>query len=48
MRFEKRKGQKEEKWKKSEKKHSLQFGKTYFLYSSLLAGPLALHFQHHL
>jgi len=48
MRFEKRKGQNEEKWKKSEKKHSLQFEKTYFLHSSLLAGPFALHFQDHL
>jgi hypothetical protein len=31
--------------KKNEKKRVLQFGKTYFLYNSFLAGPLALHFK---
>jgi hypothetical protein len=31
--------------KKNEKKCSLQFEKTYVLYYSFLAGPLALHFQ---
>jgi len=31
--------------KKNEKNCDLQFEKTYFLYCSLLAGPLALHFQ---
>jgi hypothetical protein len=38
MRFESRRGQ-------NEKKRVLQFEKTYFLYSSFLAGPLALHFK---
>jgi len=38
MRFESRRGQ-------NEKKRSLQFEKTYFLYYSFLAGPLALHFK---
>jgi hypothetical protein len=43
MRFESRRGQNEEKWKK---KRSSQFEKTYFLYcSSFLGGPLALHFK---
>jgi hypothetical protein len=31
--------------KKNEKKSVLQFEKTYFLYCSFLAGPLALHFK---
>jgi hypothetical protein len=31
--------------KKNEKKHVLQFEKTYFLYNSFWAGPLALHFK---
>ncbi len=31
--------------KKDKKKHGLQFEKMDFLYRSLLAGPLALHFQ---
>jgi hypothetical protein len=31
--------------KKNEKKRSLQFDKTYFLYCSFLGGPLALHFK---
>jgi hypothetical protein len=33
------------KWKKMQKKFILQFEKTYFLYSSLLAGPSALHLK---
>jgi hypothetical protein len=44
MRFESKRGQNKEKWKK----HILQFEKTYFLYSYFLAGPLALHFKNHL
>jgi hypothetical protein len=31
--------------KKKEKKHILQFEKTYFLYCSFLAAPLALPFK---
>jgi hypothetical protein len=34
MRFESKRGQNKEKWEK-----------TYFLYCSFLAGPLALHFK---
>ncbi len=56
MRLEKRKVQRKKmkkKWekkhgcnsKKDKKKHGLQFQKMDFLYRSLLAGPLALHFQ---
>ncbi len=33
------------KMKKNEKKHDLQIEKTYFLYCSFLAAPLALHLQ---
>jgi len=33
------------KMKKNEKKHILQFEKTYYLYSSFLDGPLTFHFQ---
>jgi hypothetical protein len=33
------------KMKKNEKQHDLQFEKTYFLYCSILAAPLALHLQ---
>jgi hypothetical protein len=42
MRFESRRGQNEEFFKK---KHVLQFEKMYFLYISFLASPLALHFK---
>jgi hypothetical protein len=38
MRFESRRGQ-------NEKKAHFAIQKTYFLYSSILAGPLALHFK---
>jgi hypothetical protein len=31
--------------KKNEKIYVLRFEKTYFLYCSFLAGPLALHFK---
>jgi hypothetical protein len=41
MRFESRRGQNE----KKRKKKVLKFEKTYFLYNSFLACPLALHFQ---
>jgi hypothetical protein len=41
MRFESRRGQ-------NEKKHILQFEKTYSLYNYFLAGPLTLHFKDHL
>jgi hypothetical protein len=34
--------------KKNEKKHILQFEKTYSLYNSFLAGPLIFHFKYHL
>jgi hypothetical protein len=44
MRLESRRGQNE----KNEKKHILQFGKTYSLYNSFLASPLALHFKDNL
>jgi hypothetical protein len=33
------------KMKKNEKKHILQFEKTYFLYCSVLTAHLALHFE---
>jgi hypothetical protein len=36
------------KMKKNEKKCDLQFEKTYFLYCSFLAAPLALHVQYDL
>jgi hypothetical protein len=41
MKFENKRGQNEEKWKK----RVLQFEKAYFLYYSFLAAPSALHFQ---
>jgi hypothetical protein len=41
MRFESKRGQNE----KNEKKQILQVENTYFLYSSILASPLTLHFK---